>query len=408
MGIEIRPPRDDELDRFHFLVAYAFSGDRTAEGRERMRHVEEMGQPLALFDGGEMVACLRIFPLAMLVNGASVPLGGVAAVACLPEHRRRGYVGQLLRRALALMREGGQPLSALYTPHYPLYRRYGWMVASSALRYSFHPKDLLPALPSRPAGRAYRLSEEEWPTIARIYQRFTAGRNGYLDRSEGWWREARLRRLYDDQRRLNDIAVWADEGGEPRGYLIYYPRRDRRPAAMPEDRLVIEEFVALDADAYGGLLRYVLAHDLAHEVLWVGPVDDPLPLAVDEPGRLRREHLEGFMLRVVDVERAVAARPPAAGAPEGAFTVHIADAAAPWNQGTWRIQCQGGRLTAARADGPADLSVGADVFAALYNGFLRPSEAVRSGLAHAAGGDALSLADRILAADHPPFPSDFF
>ena len=124
MATEIRPVRDDELDRAHFLIAYSFSGDRTEEGREQMSHVEQMGgSPLGLYEDGQMVACLRILPLAMLVNGASIPLGGVSAVACLPEHRRKGYVGQLLRHALAVMREQGQPLSALYTPHPSLYRR---------------------------------------------------------------------------------------------------------------------------------------------------------------------------------------------------------------------------------------------------------------------------------------------
>lgn len=65
--------------------------------------------------------------------------------------------------------------------------------------------------------------------------------------------------------------------------------------------------------------------------------------------RLKGEFWDGFMLRVVDVEKAVAARPPSAkggDAPQDAFTVHIADAAAPWNQGAWRIGCSGGRLSA--------------------------------------------------------------
>ena len=68
------------------------------------------------------------------------------------------------------------------------------------------------------------------------------------------------------------------------------------------------------------------------------------------------EHWHGFMLRIVDVEQAIAARPPATDAPEGAFTVHIADPAAPWNQGVGRIEHSGGRLSAARAEGPRGLS----------------------------------------------------
>ena len=38
MAIEIRPISEEELERAHFLLAYAFTGDRSEQGR--MRHVE--------------------------------------------------------------------------------------------------------------------------------------------------------------------------------------------------------------------------------------------------------------------------------------------------------------------------------------------------------------------------------
>ena len=408
VAVEIRPVRPDEFERVHFLVAYSFSGDRTEEGRERYRHVEEMAPGFGLFEDGEMVACLRIFPLAMIVNGSSLPMGGVSSVACLPEHRRKGYVGELLRYALGVMREQGQAISALFTPHPSLYRRYGWMVASTGLIYKFRPKDIAPVKPGRPRGRAYRAGEEDWPTLSDVYQRFVAGRNGYMDRSERWWKEAVLRRIYDEKRRLSDVAVWSDEGGEPRGYVTYQNIREPGRDGFPSDRTAVREFMALDGDAYTGLLRYLLSHDLADEISWFGPADAPLILAVDDSGRVKGERFDGFMLRVVDVEKAVAGRPPATAAPEGAFALRVSDAAAAWNQATWRIECAGGKLSAHKTDGAADIATDAATFAAMYNGFLRPSEAVRAGLAEADDTERLSLADRILATDYPPAPGDFF
>jgi len=408
MGIEIRPVPEEEMDRAHFILAYSFTADRSEEGRERFRHVEAMGPLLALYDDGQMAACTRILPLRMFIHGASIPLGGVSGVACLPEHRRKGYVGQLLRFALAAIGEQGQPLSALHTPHPSLYRRSGWMIASSALRYSFNPKDIAPANLARPEGHAFRITEEQWPMIAELYRQFAAPRNGYLDRDERWWKEALFRRLYDDKRGLNDVAVWASAEGRPRGYLVYHGTSEHRLDGQSIDRIAVQEFVALDSDAYTGLLQYLLSHDLAEQISWWGPVDEPFTLAIDEPGRVKREHHYGFMLRIVDLEKAVAARPPAAEAPEGAFTVHVADPSATWNQGVWRIECCGGRLSAARADGAADLSTDAAAFAAMYSGFLRPSEAARSGLAEVSDPKAAALADRILAADYPPYPSEFF
>ena len=123
---------------------------------------------------------------------------------------------------------------------------------------------------------------------------------------------------------------------------------------------------------------------------------------------MKREYIDDMMLRVVDVEQAIAARPAARGAPDGAFTVEIADAAAPWNQGAWRIECSGGRLSARRHAGPGDISTDASTFAAMYDGFLRATDAGRCGLADVNDAQAAELADRVLASDYPPFGSDFF
>ncbi len=411
IAIEIRPISEEELERTHFLLAYSFTGDRSPEGR--MRHLESMGKAFALYDDGQMAACLRIFPLRMLMHGASIPLGGVSGVACLPEHRRKGYVGQLLRHALTVMREDGQPLSSLYTPHPSLYRRYGWMIASGVLLHTFNPKDIAPANPARPEGNAYRITAEQWPTVAELYRQYAAPRNGYLERDEHWWKECVFHRIYDQKHRSNDVAVWADARGEPRGYLVYHSTSEQPPAGPSTDKLAIEELVALDRNAYLGLLRYVLAHDLADEISLWGSLDDPFIVAIEEPNRAKQQHYSGFMLRIVDMEKALAARPPAVDAPEGAFTVHIADPSAAWNQGVWRIECSGpagsgGRLAATKADGAADLSTDAAGFAAMYNGYLRATEAARAGLAEVSDPQAAALADRILATDYAPYPSDLF
>lgn len=389
-------------------MAYAFAGDRSPEARQHLRHLEEMGRTMVLIEDGEMVACLRVLSLETLVNGGPVSLGGVASVACLPERRRQGHVGRLLRQALEEMRECGQALSTLYTPHPPLYRRYGWMVAGAALRHTWSPKLVRPYRGAAPAGRAERVGEDAQPMLEAVYRRFAAGRNGYLVRSQRWWQEAVFRELYDDRRRVNDVAVWRSDSGRATGYVVYRPRRESRAGEPPVDSLFVYEFVALDAGAYGGLLRYILAHDLAQKVTWYAPPDEPLALALDDSELVRREYHDTFMLRVVDMERAVAARPAGPGAPEGTFTVHVVDAAAPWNQGTWRIESGGGALRAARTREGACISTDAATFAALYNGFMPASVAVRCGLAEASDEGAVALADRVLAAAYVPYSPDHF
>ena len=50
----------------------------------------------------------------------------------------------------------------------------------------------------------------------------------------------------------------------------------------------------------------------------------------------------------------------------------------------------------------------AATFGAVYDGFMRASDAVRAGLAEGSDGKAVLLADRIFASEYPPRGSDFF
>jgi predicted acetyltransferase len=104
----------------------------------------------------------------------------------------------------------------------------------------------------------------------------------------------------------------------------------------------------------------------------------------------------------------VGARPAGAGAPDGAFTLEIADAACPWNSGTWRITSEGGRLAAAKAEGAGQIAMEAATFGAVYDGYLRASDAVRAGLAQSTDAQAMALADRAFASESRPLCYDFF
>jgi len=404
MSLEIREPRDDELDEVAYITAYSFEGDRSPEALEGNRRLYTLLRPLAAFQGGRMVATLGLLPLAMAVNGGSQPFAGVAAVACLPEHRRKGYVGRLLTRALEVMREQGQILSGLYTPHFALYRRYGWMLAGRALRYSFRPRDIALTVPGRRLGEAIRVSEQEWASLDAVYRAFISRRNAYLRRTEQWWQAGVLRNFYERRSSQRDAAVWVAKGGQWRGYVVYDISR------QPESgqRLRVRDFVALDGDAYVGLVRYLLRHDLASPLEWWTPLDDPFLSLVDDAGRVQVAYEQGMFLRVVDVAGAFTARPCLTDAPGQSLTLELTDEAAPWNAGCWRLEADGGHTLAQKCEEAPGLSLDVSVLAALFDGFLSPSEAARAGLMKVHSESALANADRIFAVLCPPFTADYF
>ncbi|MCH8327193.1 MAG: GNAT family N-acetyltransferase, partial [Candidatus Marinimicrobia bacterium] len=310
MALEIRPITDDEIERAEFITAYSFSSpDRRdlAKAVERAKRFYRNDWSLASFEDGEMTAFLRVVPFAMRINGRALGFGAVGPVVSSPEHRRKGHVGQLLRRAVADMRERGQVLSGLHTPHPTLYRRYGWEIASSDRIYSFAPKEIeLMAQPSQ-RGRFRMLKPDDWALADRVYRRYSATRSGPLHRGEVWWREAVFAA---SQPTPSDVALWENGRGEAEGYIVY--QQPAAPDRGPDGaRFFVRELVALTRDAYLNLILYILRHDLPPKITWEAPPDDPFLSLVADATKLKVVEQYDLLLRICDVEAALRMRPPA-------------------------------------------------------------------------------------------------
>lgn len=408
MSIEIRPPKsDDEWERHSFIAAYAFNGDRTDAGLARRMEYYDRDWALAAFEGGEMGAGLVVIPFEQYFASAVIPTGGVASVSCLPELRRGGYVGALLRHALLSMRDAGQPLSMLWTPHASLYRRFGWEIACRVTSYAFPPKT---ARARRPAdgGRWTRLDAEAWQRLDAVYVAQHMSRIGAFRRTERHWRRAVLQDFGVGTR---DAAVWQNDAGEDRGYVVHTTNH-RHAGASPfgETTLRVVDWAALDGDAYAAVLAYVTSHDLSTRIVMTASEDDALLDAIEEPAHLQEPLSSwiGPMLRIVDVERAIAARPAAAHASGAGVTVELTDDTAPWNAGRWRIEAQDGHMCATRSASAAEVGLDARALAPIYNGFMRPAEAVRVGAMSASSAYAIEAATALFSTPFAPFcPDDF-
>ena len=177
----------------------------------------------------------------------------------------------------------------------------------------------------------------------------------------------------------------------------------RGPPPMGTSKMWLREFVALTGDAYQGLLRYVLSHDLTDEIFWYGPVEDPLAYAVDDSYQVKREYVDDLMLRVVDVEAAVngAARGSRCAGGRRSRS-RLAMRLRRGTRGPGGSSARARSSARGRLEGTsAELSMEAATFAAVYDGFMKASDAVRSGLAEASDPNAALLADRMFACGVP-------
>ncbi len=405
MALEIRPITDEEVEQAEFIRAYSFNTpdrfDLTANV-ERARRIFPTNWSLAAFVDGEMTAFLRVVPMAMRINGHGLSFGAVGPVVTLPQHRRKGYVGALLRQSLADMRDRGQVISGLHTPHPALYRRYGWEIASERRVYTFAPKDIaLQAQPSQ-SGRTRLLTPDDWAQADRVYRLHAAKRNGPLHRGEVWWREAVFGA---GQPTAGDVVLWETDDGEPQGYAVYYQRRQYDEFMPP---FWIRELVALSPDAYLNLLLYILRHDLPQQIAFHAPPNDPFLSVLVDTQRVKVENDYDMMLRVCDVEAALRMRAPAYPAHDQSLTLQINDASAPWNEGTLRVEVAGGAVNVERVDGEAELSLSATTLAPVFNGYLSVAGAVLAGLARVRDEASLAAAEAFFATLYAPFCADGF
>jgi predicted acetyltransferase len=151
------------------------------------------------------------------------------------------------------------------------------------------------------------------------------------------------------------------------------------------------------------LLRFLLGLDLIDRVMfWMLPVDDPLPwLLLDQrAAKVTATHDETW-LRVVDVEKALAARQYADG---GEVTIAVDDAMLPGNSITMSVTADG----AERVDRHPQVRVGVAGLGAVLLGGATWHNLSIAGLARVDDPAHVAAADRLFAVPQAPHAGFFF
>jgi predicted acetyltransferase len=193
---------------------------------------------------------------------------------------------QLLRLSLERMRDAGQALSGLYTPHDALYARYGWERAEGRKHYELRAKDVRLRLHGR-RGHIEEAPADGWQRLDAIYREHSKPRNGPFQRVEAWWRFAVLQHWSEDLAlEPSDAVVWVSPEGRDEGYAVYHAITLGMEGRWPARQVYVRDFVSLSGDAYLGLWQHLLAHDLAKSVAIDAPLEDPFPALVEDPWKV--------------------------------------------------------------------------------------------------------------------------
>ncbi len=140
---EIRQFTEEEIaEHYLSLEQYAFypSPSKQPEGWKPER--EQHNYLIGAFINKKPVAMAKYIPMIENMRGSLLRMGGVASVATLPEHRRRGLAKTLLRHLFEQMNRDGYYLSTLYPFRESFYAALGYAKLPARIHASIDPTNL--------------------------------------------------------------------------------------------------------------------------------------------------------------------------------------------------------------------------------------------------------------------------
>jgi predicted acetyltransferase len=296
-------------------------------------------------------------PMGVYAGGRSVSLFGLSGVAVAPEARGVGVGRAMLAAWLRTLRERSVATSALYASTRALYRGAGYEVAGTHSVGTVH-LDALRGL-GRRDGTFVPITPADHEPIARVYAAHARAFTGRMDRGPYLWGR-----------------VHAFRGTPNLGYVAHGPSGPvawvtlrQTEGADGFKKVHLEDHFAVDRDALLRLVGFLSTFGaMARELAIPGPTAlwDLLP-----EHRADVRLVEPWLLRVVDVERALTSR----GYPEGLavrFALTVDDPLFPENGGPWSVEVRDGAAHVSRAPS-APTSISVRGLASLFTGYASPS-----------------------------------
>jgi predicted acetyltransferase len=403
----VQPPPErfrDVLD----ACAQGFGAPRFSDASaEREQTVWELDRAWVVEDDGRYVATATSYAFQMTVpGGARVPAAGVAQVAVLPTHRRRGHLREVMGALLGQVAELGDHYAILNASDSGIYGRFGFGQGDRVLRFELDTAQVELHAPSA-AGRVELVDARAAASLAAdLYERFGRSRPGSVGRSAAWWdlvlhQEPSWRGGGDPF-----LAVHHDETGAPDGYALYRST-EKWDRGHPEGSVDVRELEAASGDVEAALWRFLCDIDLRTRVIaYPRPVDDPLPWRLTQPRRAWVTWASDLLwVRPLDVAACLAERRFAV---EDSLVLGVADTTRPDQAGRYRVTGGPHFADAERTEADPDLSMDVAVLGSIILGGIDAGELAAAGRITEHRDGAVARAERFFRWRPAPFCSTTF
>ncbi len=402
-GVEVRAANPEEMEDFRFVANLAL-GEHGNPKRDPVTFLQPEWST-CVFEHGALSTTFGAWPFSMRFNGERAHVAGVTAVGTDPTKRRRGYLRLAMEHALDEQYERGQSLAALYASQAGIYQRFGYAICSWRQRYEIDPLDLNFVHAPTPTGTLSITNAKDLPddaaVIRDLYREFMQPRNGLLHRGLNLWSAEVLDEPEDITEGPVRVLLY-EEDGQALGYMVYTSREERGlnelSAGQRDHRMTIREYGWLTPAAYVAMWQFAASQDLTwrihvHDI----PSDDPIRHFARDPRTLRSRLMDGILVRIVDLPRALMTRKYQTSS-EVSF--RVSDPLCEWNQGTWRLQAGPEGADIRQVDTDPDLTLDIFSLAHLATGALSATYAHRLGRVESSDQSALLRADQLFATEY--------
>lgn len=329
-------------------------------------------------------------------GGVAVPCGGLSGVVVAPEARGRGLARRLVQAHLDQMSERGQVVSVLYPTTASLYRSLGYEMAGAyAQRAIPHT-----SVPTGPADDlVWERVRFDDARIVEVDARAARSHTGLLTVEADTWTRRAL--MWEKASSSNRYAYVGLRDGEPVAAVVYLYVKPEHASDPAFYQLQTDVLAAADRPAWQSVLAF-----LAMQSTTSSEIRTSVPAAVLAPHlpHLQRSRVIDdwpWMLRLVDVAGAVAAR-PAPTSVSGFVSLSIVDDALPANTGAWTLEVAGGKA-ALTPGGAGAVSVTVQTLAQIYAGADVRTLAASGLLSGATADDCDLLATTFVGSPHLQF-----
>jgi predicted acetyltransferase len=334
---------------------------------------------------------LALISMAQWWGGVSVPMTGIAAVGIAPEYRGTGGAIALMQHTVKELYRLGVPISVLYPDAQRLYRKAGYEQAGTTCVWEIPAESiqvreqLLPVKPLVPINLE---------VFHDLYQKQARLNNGYLDRNQFMWEK-----VIEPFEKEPLYAYIIGETDQPQGYIIF-----SQDAKEDTSFIRVRDWVVLTTAAAQTFWSFLANHrSQIEQVRWRNSAIDFLTLLLPEQ-TAKVKHMSRWMLRVIDVVKALEKRGYRAGL-ETELHFEIQDDLLSENNGKFILSVANGRGEVT-SGGKGQLQLDIRELAPLYTSLFTPQQLQIAGKLQ---GTEISLdaATQIFAGSYP-WMADYF